>query len=1390
MKVKVLSILAALTLFVTCENPFVSNILPDKNGNDGNVPPGSFVVTFDKNGGDTEASPRTKIVTPPATKIDALPAQPTRANHTFTGWNTQANGSGSAFTATTPVTANITVYAQWSYVPPGSFTVTFNRNGGDTDANPASKVVTPPETNVGTLPAPPVRTNHTFAGWNTQANGSGSGFTATTPVTASITVYAQWTPLTSGPTTAIVDFENDSLGYTYNTLSGAASQVVADPVNAGQKSLRVTSSNYNQAVIIPINLTAALNTAESFSFKFNLTNGTLSYKRILVYISGSAATFVDGAFGNEANNPDGYPEFAAYLLGRTEEINEPAPNQWHEYTISITGASLNNAIANLTGTAYLAIGINHGTNEGITYLLDDLTFTFSGGGQPTEVPPIVDFEADALNKTYGFTEGNNAPTSVKVVADPSPAGGSTKSLEFTGTSGHNQAAVIPINLPNALNTYRSFTFRFNMKTGSLDDKDMMVYVARNADTFSRYGFGNPSNDQHNFAANLLGKVTLTDVKNRWDAYEILITNPGSAISTLDGNVYIAIGINHNDAITYYLDDLTFSDALPANFPTLVTFEDDAIDKTYNATSGTNSPTSVAVAVDPAHTNQKSLKVVTNGNGNAWNQAAIIPINVPDALSTYLSFTFRFNLQTAGTLYDNDQPRKINIYVADDRAKFTRYGFGNPAGNDNQFVNLLLGEVEPDYGETGEWVDYALNFTSPGSAISALTGNVYVAIGINHGTSITYYLDDLTFSKTEVQKTVGANLAGTLAVTSVQRTSVIVNADNAVTVSSPNGQVIEYAVSTDATAPLSGWQEEKTLTVAAGTTYYAYARAKANSQFYAGTAISSASFTTPAKDTGVGLTGPITEIVPQKKHNRIVINAVTAPSNGQTVEYAISTDTTEPATGWQDSTTFSGLDANTGYYVWARAKENGDYHAGEAIRSASQFTTSEYTEPLVPPTIVDFEADAVNKTYERATGGQGNFTATVVVDPVTSEEKSLRMVSSSWNNGALIPINLPFALENYQTFTFRYYLNAAIPESNRGNGIFVYVMSSTSGLNTSDNRVGNDGSFVANRLLANVVPDYDVVTQWVNYEVNLTTLSTTVLTTINSLQGDIYLLIGMNSGQTITYYLDDLTFNIKDEFVPTPSISPITATFDLNTSNTAQHKDIEVTVNLYGNTLSSIKNGDDPLEQDDAYTVSGSTVTLNTAYLNELTVGTKTLTFTFSGGTTKTIVITVRDSSGSLLMYTFNNVDPGVIVSNTSDFNVAVTGNVLRVTFNTTYSNRTFALPFKLPENETLADYWGIRMRARRVSGDINNSKTMRAEAKKETPLNASGSNLVFGSVAKNPLMPGTGEWTYIDIPRASGAAANSLSGEMYIGFYVDNSTQFVYEIESIELCKTQPPAVP
>ena len=76
----------------------------------------------------------------------------------------------------------------------GSRIVYFDRNGGDTEANPIIMIVTPPSTSIDALPEPPVRNGLTFAGWNTAANGKGEVFTEDTTVGTNITLYAMWEP--------------------------------------------------------------------------------------------------------------------------------------------------------------------------------------------------------------------------------------------------------------------------------------------------------------------------------------------------------------------------------------------------------------------------------------------------------------------------------------------------------------------------------------------------------------------------------------------------------------------------------------------------------------------------------------------------------------------------------------------------------------------------------------------------------------------------------------------------------------------------------------------------------------------------------------------------------------------------------------------------------------------------------------------------------------------------------------------------------------------------------------------------------------------------------------------------------------------------------------------
>ena len=150
----------------------------------------SFTVTFDANGGSGSMSNQT------GSSAAALTSNSfTQAGYTFTGWNTAANGSGTAYAdgASYPFTSNVTLYAQWTANGPSSFTVTFNGNGGsgsmsNQSGSSAAALSSNSFSKIGA----------NFAGWNTAANGSGTSYSngASYPFNANVTLYAQWAPIT------------------------------------------------------------------------------------------------------------------------------------------------------------------------------------------------------------------------------------------------------------------------------------------------------------------------------------------------------------------------------------------------------------------------------------------------------------------------------------------------------------------------------------------------------------------------------------------------------------------------------------------------------------------------------------------------------------------------------------------------------------------------------------------------------------------------------------------------------------------------------------------------------------------------------------------------------------------------------------------------------------------------------------------------------------------------------------------------------------------------------------------------------------------------------------------------------------------------------------------
>jgi hypothetical protein len=245
--------------------------------------------------------------------------------------------------------------------------------------------------------------------------------------------------------------------------------------------------------------------------------------------------------------------------------------------------------------------------------------------------------------------------------------------------------------------------------------------------------------------------------------------------------------------------------------------------------------------------------------------------------------------------------------------------------------------------------------------------------------------------------------------------------------------------------------------------------------------------------------------------------------------------------------------------------------------------------------------------------------------------------------------------------------------------------------------------------------------------------------------------------------------------PTPTITPTTATFDKKTGAQA---DVVVTMTLNGSTLSNIKNGSTQLTQGNSvYTVSGSTVNIKAAYLAGRANGNTTLTFTFSDGTTRNIVITVGDTTGGGTIgggteYNFTTDSPAV-TTNGSGLSASVTGGVLQVTKTSGYSTPYLIIPFDLG-GTTLGSYSKIVVEFRGVSGDYN-YKTLQVEVQPHGTAPSANTN--FGSVSNHSMPSAFGTTSTIN---RTGNASTSLTGQVDVIISLNNTNPFVYEIRSIK----------
>ena len=162
----------------------------------------TYTVTYDANGPDSGTAPanQTKVQgidLPLASNTGGL----VRAGYTFAGWNTQDDGNGTSYAEGALYTddADVTLYAEWTLLP--TYTVTYDANTTDGGTAPANQTkIQGTDLTLATNSGGLVKTDRTFAGWNTQADGNGTSYAegATYTADANLTLYAKWGPLFAG----------------------------------------------------------------------------------------------------------------------------------------------------------------------------------------------------------------------------------------------------------------------------------------------------------------------------------------------------------------------------------------------------------------------------------------------------------------------------------------------------------------------------------------------------------------------------------------------------------------------------------------------------------------------------------------------------------------------------------------------------------------------------------------------------------------------------------------------------------------------------------------------------------------------------------------------------------------------------------------------------------------------------------------------------------------------------------------------------------------------------------------------------------------------------------------------------------------------------------------
>ena len=302
----------------------------------------------------------------------------TKTGYTFSGWNTEADGSGASYAPGDTFTlgsAKVTMYAQWTVIP--TYTVTYNGYGNTggrapVDSSPYVSGAMVTIRGAGTL----TKTGYKFVGWDTTPNGNGANYSpggAFTMGSANVTLYAQWTPL---PTYTVTYIGNGNTGGTapIDSKSPYISYPTVNMLGAGS----LTKPGYTFA---------GWNTSADSSSTIGVNSFSMGSSNVTLYAIWTPANTV--TYNGNGNTGGTVPvDGNGYVTGATVTV---LGNTGNLTKSGYTFAGWNTA-ANGGGTSYAA-GATFSTTAGVTLYatwtaLPTYTVTYNGNGNTGGTAPV------------------------------------------------------------------------------------------------------------------------------------------------------------------------------------------------------------------------------------------------------------------------------------------------------------------------------------------------------------------------------------------------------------------------------------------------------------------------------------------------------------------------------------------------------------------------------------------------------------------------------------------------------------------------------------------------------------------------------------------------------------------------------------------------------------------------------------------------------------------------------------------------------------------------------------------------------------------------------------------------------------------------------------------